>query len=129
MNRYAAAAIALSLAGLPFLLPHVLEDFERGIGQRVGLSPGVGAALLGVGLAVQCLGLVLAGRRRDTGLVITAVAGGVWTAGALWDHGPELFSRGLAFRGSVFSALWVLGLMVTQGLACVLALLSLRPPR
>ena len=126
MTRLAAAATALSLASLPFLLPHVIEDFERGIAQRGGLSAGVGAALLGAGLAVQWLGLVLAGHGRGAGLVVTAVAGAVWTAGALWDHGPELSARGLAFRGSALSALWAAGLIVTQALACLLALLALR---
>jgi hypothetical protein len=119
------AAIALSLASLPFLLPHVLEDFERGIAQRAGLSPGVGAALLGAGLAAQGLGLVLAGRGRRAGLVVTAAAGAVWTLGALWDHDPELFARGLGFRDSARSALWVLGLILTQGGAALSAVLAL----
>ncbi len=125
LSRWAAGAIALSLGSLPFLLPHVLEDFERGIAQRAGLAPGVGAALLGAGLGVQFLALVLAGRGRRGGLIVVAVAGAVWTVGALWDHGPELLARGLRFRGSALSALWVGGLIITQGLAALLALFAL----
>ncbi|HET7875864.1 MAG TPA: hypothetical protein VFN71_10095 [Methylomirabilota bacterium] len=127
-ERRAATAILLSLASVPFLLSHVIEDFQLGIAQRVGLSTGAGAALLGLGMAVQMLGLVLAGRGRRAGLVITAVAGAVWTAGGLWDHGPDLLAQGLGFRGSLWSTLAVGGLIVGQGLSCLLALsaLSLR---
>ena len=123
--RCAALAIAVSLGSLPFLLPHVLEDFDRGIAARVGLPPGIGAALLGAGLGVQLLGLVLVGRGHRAGLIVTALAGAVWTAGALWDHGPELVAKGLGFRGSALSALWAVGLMVTQSLAALLALAAL----
>ena len=125
MSPWATAAIALSLGSLPFLLPHVLEDFAGGIAQRVGLSSGVGAALLGAGLAVQMLGLVLAGRGRRVGLIVTLVAGAVWTAGAVWDHGPELARTGLGFRGSALSALWVIGLTLGQALAALFALAGL----
>ena len=125
LSRWAAGAIALSLGSLPFLLPHVLEDFERGIAQRAGLAPGAGAALLGAGLGVQFLALVLAGRGRRGGLIVVAVAGAVWTVGALWDHGPELLARAPRFRGSALSALWVGGLIVTQALAALLALCAL----
>jgi len=112
-GRCAAGAIALSLGSLPFLLPHVLEDFERGIAQRAGLAPGVGAALLGAGLGVQFLALVLAGRGRRGGLILVALAG------------AELLARGPRFRGSALSALWVGGLIVTQALAALLALCAL----
>ncbi len=103
----------------------ILEDFERGIAQRVGLSSGVGAALLGAWVGVQMLGLVLVSRGRRVGLITTLVAGAVWTAGAVWDHGPDLWSTGLRFRGSALSALWVVGLTLTQALAALFALLAL----
>lgn len=47
MEHRGAPAIALSLLSLPFLLPHVLEDFRLGIAERASLSTPVGAALLG----------------------------------------------------------------------------------
>ncbi len=128
-SGFGAAAIALSLGSLPFVLPHVLEDFTDGIARRIGLSPGPGAALLGVWLALQMLGLVLAGTGRRIGLAATALAGAVWTAGAFWEHGGDLWRRGLAFRGSPLSALWLVGLILTQGLACLLALAALLRPR
>lgn len=118
--------MALSLASFPFLLPHVLEDFRGGIAERVGLPADVGAALLGAGLVVQGLGLVLAGQGRRAGLALIAGAGAVWTAGALWEHGMALLVFGLGFRGRALSALWVLGLVVTQALAAVSALVAMR---
>ena len=66
----------------------------------------------------------MTGLRRG-GLIVVAVAGAVWTVGALWDHGPELLQRGPRFRGSALSALWVGGLIVTQALAALLALCAL----
>lgn len=81
MSRSAASAIALSLLSLPFLLPHVIEDFQLGIARRVGLGPGPGAAVQGAGLAAQMLGLVLIARGRRAGLAVTGMAGAVWTAG------------------------------------------------
>lgn len=122
---FGSGAVALSLGSLPFVLPHVLEDFAHGIAQRAGLSPGPGAALLGAGLALQMLGLVLAGSGRRIGLAATALAGAVWTAGAFWEHGGDLWTQGLGFRGSLLSALWLVGLILTQGLACLLAFAAL----
>jgi hypothetical protein len=124
-RRFGAGAIALSLGSLPFVLPHVLEDFAHGVAQRAGLSPGPGAALLGAWLALQMLGLVLAASGRQIGLAATALVGAVWTAGALWEHGGDLWTQGLGFRGSPLSALWLVGLILTQGLACLLALAAL----
>lgn len=107
-----AATIGVSLAGLPFILPHVVEDFAA------GAAP-IGPALLGVLLAVQMLGLVLVGVGRRLGFMITLVAGLVWVAGAVVDHGPALV-RG-NFRSGGLSAVWVLGLIVSQATAAVLA--------
>lgn len=39
--------IAVSLASLFFILPHIVEDFAEGTGQGVGLSTEVGAFFLG----------------------------------------------------------------------------------
>jgi hypothetical protein len=126
MDRAAAMAVALSLASFPFLLPHVVEDFEWGIARRIGLPPGILAALLGFGLAAQVLGVALAAQGRAAGLGIIATAGAVWTFGGLWDHGLPLLLFGLGFRGHLLSALWALGLIVTQALAAASALAGLR---
>jgi hypothetical protein len=125
LGKSGALAVAASLLSLPFLLPHVLEDFDRGIAERAGLSTGVAAALLGAGLAVQMLGLVLVGRGLRAGLVVTSAAGIIWTMGTAWDHGPDLVRHGLAFRAGVLSALWVLGLAAGQALAALFALAAL----
>jgi hypothetical protein len=130
VQRAAALAVAFSVASFPFLLPHVVEDFHWGIGERAGLPADVMAALLGVGLLLQVLGLVLAGRGDRAGLGIVAAAGALWTLGALWDHGLPLLLFGLGFRGRALSALWVTGLIVTQALAAGSALAALgRAPR
>ncbi len=70
-----AATIGISLAGLPFIVPHVVEDFAEGIAERVGLSTGAGAFLLGGYLALQVWGLVLVGQGRRAGWIITRRSG------------------------------------------------------
>lgn len=125
MDRYAALAILSSLSGLPFLFPHVIEDFQLGIAQRVGLSTEMGAALLGLGFAGQMLGLVWAGQGRRPGLVVTALAGAIWAGGALVDHGPDLYASSLEFRSGAPSVLWVSGLLVSQALSSALAIAAL----
>jgi hypothetical protein len=110
-----AATIAISLAGLPFILPHVVEDFAEGIAPRVGLSTGAGAFLLGGYLALQAWGLVLVGQGRRAGWIITFWVGAVWTLGALVDHGPAILAG--RFRSGAVSVLWVAGLVLTQATA------------
>jgi hypothetical protein len=113
------ATIAASLASFPFLLPHVLEDFNEGIAQRVGLSTGAGAFLLGGFLALQWLGLILVGQGRRGGFALTFWAGLVWVTGAVVDHGPALVAG--EFRGGGASVLWVVGVIVTQVFSTSLA--------
>ncbi|MBI2161523.1 MAG: hypothetical protein HYU25_14295 [Candidatus Rokubacteria bacterium] len=111
--------IAVSLAGLPFILPHVVEDFAEGIAQRVGLSTGAGAFLLGGFMAIQSLGLVLIAADRRWGWVLTFWVGVIWVTGAVVDHGPPLAAGG--FRTGAASVIWVAGLVVTQLTAAILA--------
>lgn len=111
--------IAASLAGLPFILPHVLEDFAEGIAQRMGLSTSLGAFLLGGFLTVQVLGLVLVAADRRAGWILTFWAGAIWVAGAVADHGPAILAG--HFRAGAASVIWVAGLVVTQGTAAILA--------
>jgi hypothetical protein len=111
--------IAVSLASLFFILPHVVEDFAAGIAQGIGLSTEVGAFFLGGFLALQSLGLVLVGQGRRVGLIVTFWVGLAWVAGALVDHGPALLAGG--FRAGPTSVLWVVGLMVTQAASSFLA--------
>lgn len=118
-SRLGAWTISVSLASLPFIVPHGVEDFAEGITQRVGLSTGVGAFLLGGFLALQSLGLVLVGQGRRAGLVVTFLVGLVWVAGALVDHGPAVLAGG--FREGATSVLWVVGLIVTQATSSILA--------
>ena len=118
-ERLRAWTISVSLASLLFILPHVVEDFAEGIAQRVGLSTGVGAFLLGGFLALQSLGLVLVGQGRREGFMITFWVGLVWVTGALVDHGSALLAGG--FRAGPSSVLWVVGLIVTQAACTVLA--------
>jgi hypothetical protein len=114
-----AATIGISLAGLPFIMPHVVEDFGEGVALRVGLSTGVGAFLLGAYLALQAGGLVLIGQGRRAGWIITCGVGVVWTLGAVADHGQAIWTGG--FRSGAASVLWVAGLVLTQATTAALA--------
>ena len=125
MQRPAALAVALSIVSFPFLLPHVVEDFHWGIADRIGVPRDALAALVGLGLAAQVLGVALAAQERRTGLTLIALAGAVWTVGAVWDHGMAVVVFGFGFRGRVMSAVWVMGLTLTQALASATALVAL----
>ena len=117
VDRLRRWTIAASLASLPFILAHTTEDFGEGIAQRVGLSTAVGAFLLGVYLACQCLGLVLVACGRPAGFRVTFWIGLIWLAGALVEHGGALVSRHLP-TGAL---LWLVGLIITQAASVVLA--------
>lgn len=123
-ERLRVWTIFLSLSSLPFTIPHVIEDFAEGIAQRVGLSTGVGAFLLGGFLALQSIGLVLVGRGRQAGFVVTFWVGLVWVAGALAEHVLELLTG--RFRSGAPSLLWLVGLIVTQAASSLLAWRVLR---
>ncbi|SRR5712691_2895066 len=114
-----AATIGVSLAGLPFIVSHVVEEFIH------DAAP-VGPALLGGFLAVQMLGLVLVGNGQRLGWLITLGAGLVWVAGAGVGHGPELV-RGSFHTAS--SGVGVLGLIVSQATTIVLAYVGWRRSR
>ncbi len=111
--------IAASLAGLPFIVPHVVEDFGEGIGRRVGLATPAAVFLLGLYLAGQMLGLVWVGRGRRAGRVVTFWASAIWTVVAVVDHGPAVLAGG--FRSGALSVVWVVGLVASQATAAVLA--------
>ena len=125
--RLSRATIIVSLASLPFIVPHVVEDFAEGIASRIGLSTGALAFLLGGYLAAQALGLVLLAERRRAGWIVTLVIGLIWVTGAVVDHGSAVLSS--HFRSGALSVLWVVGLVVTQTMALVLASLGLRSGR
>ena len=127
VERLRGWTIALSLASLPFILAHAVEDFDEGIAQRVGLSTSVGAFLLGGYLAGQCLGLVLVGRGRPAGFRLTVWIGLIWLAGALFEHGRVLLAG--HFRTGAASVLWIGGLLLTQGACVVLAWVGARGAR
>src|SRR5260370_2339406 len=93
MSRGGWPAVA-SLAGLPFIVPHVVVDFGEGIAERVGLATPAAAFLLGLYLAGQMLGLVWVGRRRRAGRVVTFWASAIWTVVAVLAHAPPALARG-----------------------------------
>ena len=113
------SVIALSLLSLPFILPHIIEDFAEEITRRVSLSTAGGAFLLGGYLALQALGLILVALGRRGGFVLTFWIGLIWVAGALLDHGAAVLGGG--FRSGALSVLWVVGLVLTQSLSAGLA--------
>jgi len=113
------SVIALSLLSLPFVLPHVVEDFAHELTRHMGRSPGGGAFLLGVYLAFQSLGLVLIASGKRAGFGLTFWIGLIWVAGALLIHGPVVWRGG--FRGGGLSLVWAVGLVLTQSLTAALA--------
>lgn len=115
----ASRVTAVSLASLPFIIPHIVEDFAEGIESRLGLCAGCGAFLLGGFLALQVLGLILAGRGSGRGFAVTFWVGVIWVAGALAEHAPALLAG--RFRTGATSVLWVVGLILTQAACAVLA--------
>ncbi len=121
-ERLRAVTIAVSLASFPFILPHVVEDFEHGIAARVGLSTGVGAFLLGGFLGLQSLGLVHLARGRRGGFLLTLLVAAIWLAGALIEHGRVL----LGPANGATSRLWLVGLLMTQAGCLVLAAMGWR---
>src|SRR3989441_1817324 len=92
------ATIFVSLAGLPFIVPHVVEDFAGGIAERVGLATGAAAFLLGGYLALQLWGIVGVGQGRRVGWVITFRASAVWTVVAVVGHRAAGLARGVPGR-------------------------------
>src|SRR2546428_134603 len=90
------ATIFVSLAGLPFIVPHVVEDFAGGIAERVGLATGAAAFLLGGYLALQVWGIVGVGQGRRVGWVITFWASAVWTVVAGVGHGRPGLAGGVS---------------------------------
>lgn len=118
-SRLGVSVVAVSLLSLPFIVPHVVEDFAEEITQRVGLSIAAGAFALGVYLALQSFGLVLVALGRRVGFHLIFWLGLIWVSGALVNHGTAILAGG--FRSGTISVLWVGGLVLTQGLAAVLA--------
>src|SRR3989442_10812096 len=98
------ATIFVALAGLPFIVPHVVEDFAEGIAERVGLATGAAAFLLGGYLALQVWGIVGVGQGRRVGWAITFGASAIWTVVAVVDHGPAVLAGG--FRSGPPSLVW-----------------------
>src|SRR3989442_4110306 len=109
------ATIFVSLAGLPFIVPHVVEDFAGGIAERVGLATGAAAFLLGGYLALQVWGIVGVGQGRRVGWVITFWASAVWTVVAVLGHRAPGVPGGL--RGGAPSLVWGLGVVLSHGTA------------
>ena len=109
--------ISVSLLSLPFIVPHVVGDYVEGI--RGGRSPAVPASVLGAYLALQSLGLVLVAVGRRSGFVLTFWIGLIWVAGALGDHASAVFHG--RFRQEALDMVWLVGLVVTQGVTSALA--------
>jgi hypothetical protein len=124
-ERLRALTIAASLASLPFILPHVVEDFEHGIAQRAHLTTGVGAFLLGGFLAAQSLGLVLVGQGRRSGFLVTMLVAAIWIVGAVVEHGSVRLAA-VGGSHSDTSLPWLVGLLLTQLACLVLAGMALR---
>lgn len=124
-SRLAATASALSILGI---VPHALEDFDRGIPERFGVSPEAGASALALALTLQALAMIGSssiGVARTTSLVALATIGAGWTFAAIIDH-PSAFTT-TPFRDGLESRLAVWLIVVPQLIAVVLAIRALIP--
>ena len=111
--RAAWSAIVLLVVSLP----HVIEDFSVAEPAHVGVPAFAALTVLLVAYASQLFGAWLAVRGSAWGGRIIAVAGGVWVAGAIFIHGPEISAAGMHWRSGAPSVAGVALVVVAGALA------------
>ena len=111
--------VILSVILVAICAPHAAEDFQFGAFARLGISPSLPAAALGVMFATQLAGAYLVGRRSPVGFALLIAVGAIWSVGALILHGPEIIASG-AYRNGVISKALEVGIILV-GAAMVIA--------
>jgi hypothetical protein len=117
----------LILSVLSFLvtIPHAVEDFLYGVPQQFGVPTPLAGLVLGLGYAIQVIGVIGVARGQQWGLLITFFVSLGWMLGAALDHLPDVFSAEPFREGAVSRLLVTLILLVTGGLT-VLSGVALR---
>jgi len=120
--------LILSVLSFMVTIPHAIEDFQYGVPESFGVNPSIAGLLVGIGLAVQVLGIIGVSQGTRWGLIITLVVAIGWVLGAILDHLPDILSsrpyrHGVLSRSLEaliildFGALFVLsGLGLKQGM-------------
>ncbi|HET6371590.1 MAG TPA: hypothetical protein VFG95_10355 [Nitrospiria bacterium] len=118
--RFQNAILFLSVLTFLATVPHAVEDFHYGVPQKFGVSASVAGLLLGIGYAVQVVGIIAVSRDKRWGLAVTLLVGLGWLLGALFDHLVDIFSS-QPYREGLFSRVLVLLII---GLSAGVTLLS-----
>ena len=85
--------LAFSVLSFCVTIPHVIEDFHYGVPESFGIHPSIAGLLVGVGLALQVLGIIGVIQGTRWGFVITLFVATGWVLGAVLDHLPDILSR------------------------------------
>jgi hypothetical protein len=99
-----------------------------GVPQRFGLSVMTAGFLVAIGYFVHVMGILLTLRRKQAGLIILLLIGFGWTAGAVFDHLPEILRHGPYRQGTISKVMEML--IIQVGLVLViLSALAIRQLR
>jgi hypothetical protein len=112
--------IIVSAASLLVTLPHAFEDFVYGVPQEFGLSVMAAGFLVALGYLFQLIGMLLALRGRQDGLVLLFLIGLGWTIGAMLDHLPDIIKSDPYRQGAISK---VMELLII-GIGLILMVLS-----
>jgi len=126
----ATTAIAASVAGIFFAVPHTTEDFVYHVPRtRFHLNNEFSLWLWAGLAAVQVGGVALASARKRSGFVLVALTGLAWTLATALDHTGDVFLR-QPWRDSPSSTIWVVGTALANvaaaGAGSLVAVLWLR---
>jgi len=99
-----------------------------GVPQRFGLSVMTAGFLVAAGYFVHAIGMLLALKGRRAGLAILFLVGLGWTAGAAFEHLPEILQAGPYRQGTISKVAELLIIQVGLILA-VLSALAIRQLR
>jgi hypothetical protein len=118
--RFQNAILFLSVLTFLATVPHAVEDFHYGVPQKFGVPTSVAGLFLGIGFAVQVVGIIGISRGKRWGLAVTLLVGLGWLLGALFDHFVDILSN-VTYREGLLSRVLVLLII---GLSAGVTLLS-----
>ena len=123
--RAVPLTVWLTLLLIAVSAPHAAEDFQYDEFARLGGSGAAAAVALGLIYAAQAAAAFVAGRGKTSGLYLLAVAGLVWSVGALAIHGPEIAAAGVYRHGAASRALEI-GIILLGAAAAITGVVEAR---
>ena len=109
LHTLAMVAIAASVAGMFFALPHTTEDFVYHVPRsRFHLNDEFSLWLWAAVSAVQVAGIAMAAARNRAGFALIALTGVIWMLASVLDHTGDVF-RHQPWRDAPSSTIWVTG--------------------